>query len=415
MSNIILPKELTVLDKLNLMEKNAQYEIADMKETDCDELEDLDLSHIRCRPHQKSFPKVFVSNDCIFNCAYCSGRREGGCQRFTFTPREAAEMSMNIARKSGGGVFITSGIYRNSDYTEELICETARIMREEFNYTGFIHAKVMPGTDMELIKKTGKYANRLSVNIETANSIGYARIAHEKNRKNILSPMRDISNLIQEAKYNRGLFAPKFATSQTTQLMAGSIQEDDRTIMNLSKALYDKYKLSRVYYTGFYYRHPAEGYDIPVTITSPWRVKRLYQADRLMQLYGFTPDDITPADSPNLDLDIDPKISYALRHMDMFPVEINNADYETLIRIPGIGTTYAKKIIHARRSHTLTHDLLRRIRIPMKRCLYFITCNGKYEGGHLFDNAELLREVLRVEPVIRQRVYETDINGETVC
>lgn len=301
-------------------------------------------------------------------------------------------MAVDEAKRNGRGVFVTSAIYKCADYTQELLAETTRIMREEYRYTGFIHAKVMPGADPLLIERTGRYADRLSVNIEVAQSSGYQRIAKQKNKTNILAPMRSISEQILGAKYEKR----RFATSQTTQLMAGSTNEDDRTIMILSQALYSKYRLKRVYYTAFQYRHEAKGYekeDLHITETPYWRMARLYQADRLMQLYGFTPEDVTPASDPNLYEDMDPKAAWALRHMDMYPVEVNKADFDTLIRVPGIGITYAKRIIEARRHCAITWDLLKKMRVSLKRGVYFITCNGQYKGGNVIFSPDF-RNVL---------------------
>ena len=200
--------------------------------------------------------------------------------------------------------------------------------------------------------------------------------------------MKSISDQILEAKYDK----KQFAVTQTTQLMAGSTEEDDRTIMTLSQALYNKFRLKRVYYTAFRYKYEAKGYEhenLRLTTTPYWRMARLYQADRLLMLYGFSPDDVTPSDDPFLKQDIDPKADWALRHMDMYPVEVNKADYETLIRVPGIGITYAKKIIEARRHCILTHDILRKMRVSLKRSQYFITCNGRYEGGNILFSPDL--------------------------
>ena len=291
---------------------------------------------------------------------------------------------------------MTSAVYKSADYTEELIVETLRCMREELHYPGYIHAKVMPGTDPLLIEKAGRYADRLSVNIEVAKSEGYARIAKQKNRENILSPMETISRLIRTAKEEKGRAKPAFATSQTTQLMAGSTGEDDRTILTLSSALYRKYRLGRVYYTAFQYRHPAAGYELPLVSTPVWRVGRLYQADRLLQLYGFTPDEIVPDGHPNLALDLDPKTDWALRNPHLFPIEINRASYEELVRVPGIGDVYARRIIQQRRIGTLDMDVLARLGLPLKKCLYFISCAGRYAGGGLLDRPDLLRRRLAV-------------------
>ncbi|MDF2544359.1 MAG: radical protein, partial [Herbinix sp.] len=358
---------------------------------------DPSLFHdIRSKQAPPKVPKVFLSNKCIFNCAYCGCRASHETNsRYCNTPKEMAEISVNEARKNGHGVFITSAIYQNANYTEELIIETLRIMREELRYPGYIHAKVMPGTDPLLIEKAGRYANRLSVNIEVAQNCGYERIAKQKNKQNILVPMQQISNLVQNTRQYKSSNNPMMAKSQTTQLMAGSTDETDRTIMILSKALYKKFQLSRVYYTAFHYLHEAKGYELPFVQTPLWRVRRLYQADRLMQLYGFTSDDITPEQSPNLTEDIDPKIAWAIRNIHLFPIEVNRADYELLLRIPGIGLTYAQKILKARRYGTITHQTLRKIGVSLKRSNYFITCNGKYEGGNYIDHPELMTQLFK--------------------
>lgn len=319
--------------------------------------------------------------------------------RYCVQPREMARIAVGEADRNRRGVFLTSAIYKNADYTEELIVETLRIMREELRYPGYIHAKVMPGTDPLLIEKAGRYADRLSVNIEVAKSEGYAKIAKQKTRDNILSPMAAISRLIRANREEKSPFKPAFATSQTTQLMAGSTDEDDRTILTLSSALYRKYRLGRVYYTAFRYRHPAAGYDLPLVSTPVWRVGRLYQADRLLQLYGFTPDEILPPEHASLSLDLDPKTDWALRNPQFFPVEVNRAPYESLVRVPGIGDVYARRILQARRLGSLDRDALVRLGIPMKKCLYFITCRGQYAGGRMLERPDLLRRAWRPRPL----------------
>ncbi|MHB1150784.1 MAG: helix-hairpin-helix domain-containing protein [Eubacteriales bacterium] len=390
MASIILPAVLTTADKIRLMAEDARFEIAsDYDAESCSAERAVNASdRIRSKPAPPKIPKAFVACGCVFNCAYCGCRNSLIGERCSYCndPRDLAHMATDMAKENGHGVFVTSAIYKNADYTQELIAETVRVMREEEHYHGFIHAKVMPGADPLLIHKTGVNADRLSVNIEVAKSEGYARIAKQKNRQNILTPMGNISEQIAAAKHDK----EHFAYSQTTQLMAGSTGEDDRTIMTLSKALYSKYRLKRVYYTAFRYNHDAEGYDkMPFVITPYWRMARLYQADRLMQLYGFTPEDVTPEAAPFLEQDIDPKAAWALRHLDLYPVEINTADYETLIRVPGIGVTYAKKIIAARRYSKITNDILKQMRIALKRCKYFITCDGKYVAENLLDSPAL--------------------------
>jgi predicted DNA-binding helix-hairpin-helix protein len=387
MSNIILPKQFNIKDKMDLMQDDARFEVSDDRDAESTAL--ICSGRISAPKGPAKVPKMFLASRCVFNCAYC-GCRCGREDRVNYcsTPQELARLSVDAARSNGGGVFVSSAIYKNADYTQELLAECVRIMRKELLYTGYIHAKVMPGADPLLINKTGRYANRLSINIEVAKSTGYERIAKQKNRKNILTPMQSISDQILQAKYDKQIFA----VSQTTQLMAGSTQEDDRTIIALSQALYRKYLLKRVYYTPFQYRHAAKGYeneDLQLTSTPYWRMARLYQADRLLQLYGFSPDDITPESQPFLEYDIDPKSSWALRHLGMYPVEVNIADYETLIRVPGIGTTYAKKIMEARKYCSITHDLLKKMHISLKRSVYFITCGGQYKGGNALYSSDI--------------------------
>lgn len=399
MVHVIRDNSLSLMDKLTQMREDVKYDVADPQisfgssASEEESLPDPSLfADIHTRPAPPTVPKVFLSNQCSFNCAYCGCRasREN-TRRYCNTPRELAEIALSQAKSNGHGIFITSAIFRNADYTQEVIIETLRVLRRELFYDGYIHAKVMPGADPLLIEKTGRYANRLSVNIEVAQNAGYERIAKQKNKENILIPMQQISNLVRNSRQYKSKGAPILAKSQTTQLMAGSSEENDRTILRLSKALYNKYNLSRVYYTAFHYTDPAKGYDdLPFTQVPVWRVQRLYQADRLLQLYDFTTDDITPEQAPQLSETMDPKMAWALRNIHLFPIEVNNADYEQLLRIPGIGITYAKKIIRARRYGTVTHQTLRKIGVALKRSTYFITCNGKMEGSNLLSNTEQL-------------------------
>lgn len=381
---------MTSADLIRRMDEDARFEIAsDLDAESCSAERAVSAADkIRSKPAPPKIPKIFVAGGCVFNCAYCGCRNSLVGERGSYCtePRVLANLAAKAAKENGHGVFVTSAIHKNADHTQELIAETVRCMREQERYHGFIHAKVMPGANPDLIRKTGLNADRLSVNIEVARSEGYARIAKQKNRSNILTPMGSIAEQIAAAKYSK----ERFAYSQTTQLMAGSTGEDDRTIMTLARALYGKYKLKRVYYTAFRYNHDALGYEkMPFVITPYWRMARLYQADRLLQLYGFTPDDVTPENAPFLEQDIDPKAAWALRHLDMYPVEINTADYETLIRIPGIGLTYAKKIMAGRRFSKITVDILKQMRIALKRCRYFITCDGKYPAENQLDSSRL--------------------------
>ena len=383
MANIWVNSAFDNDQKVQLMQRDALFDVADNDSACVPNYADI----IRDTRSAKAFskvPKVFLANDCIFNCAYCTCRASHECRRYENTPRELAEFSVRLAEKQGHGIFISSAIVRSPDYTQERIVEALRIIRKDFRFKGYAHAKVMPGADPGLIEKTGEYASRLSVNIEVAKSEGYRLIAKNKNKQNILAPMGHISRLIKESAAD----SKRFALSQTTQMMAGSAGEDDRTILRLSGALYRKYGLSRVYYTAFKYMQPAAGYEhLSFTQTPVWRMARLYQADRLMQLYGFCADEITPETNAFLDANLDPKLSWALRNLHLFPVEVNTAAYETLLRVPGIGIIFAKRILRARAFGPLTHTSLRALGVSLKRCASFITCAGRFDGTHIKNEA----------------------------
>lgn len=326
---------------------------------------------------------VYLCGKCVYNCAYCALRAGGNQEGYLLSPRQAANLAYFSAKQSGRGIFLSSAIEKSPDDTQQKIAETSRILREELGYTGYLHAKVMPGADPRLIEQTGCYANRLSVNIEVAQSCGYAQIAKQKNKTSILRPMADISAGIRTYRSSRS----SFASSHVTQLMAGSTGEDDRTILNLSQALYRKFQLRRVYYSSFFYPVPAKGYSVPPVQTPAWRAMRLFQADSLLRLYGFSPEEILPASSPFLSAGTEPKTVYALRNPWLYPVEISTADFDTLIRVPGIGVTSAKKILIARKSSRLSPDLLSKMRISPRKSLPFLTFGGKYYGrGFVFPD-----------------------------
>lgn len=389
MSHIIVSRTLDADEKVLLMRQDARFDLTDADVVGADRLAKVRQA-VRTERALPKIPKVFLSNDCVFNCAYCDCRQGNPCKpRYASTPRELAALAYAQAITERHGIFITSAIHRTPDYTQELILETLRILRVEMGYQGYLHAKVMPGADTELIRRCGAHANRLSVNIEVAHSTGYARIARNKTKGNILTPMEQISRLIRQGREERSMNAPPFATTQTTQLMAGSLGEDDYTILRLSGALYHKFRLSRVYYTAFHYQHQAEGYQLPQIDTPPWRMARLYQADRLMQQYGFTAEEIAPEGDRFLGQGMDPKTRWALRNLRLFPVEINRVEESMLLRVPGIGPTYARRIVQARREGILRHDSLRALGIPLRRCRHFITCDGRYDGLTCENEARL--------------------------
>lgn len=382
MSNIIYHPDISMEEKLIIMRESAKYDISD----------DEGLAGL------SKVPKIFMSNNCIFDCAYCGCRSSRDCKRrYNTGPGELARIAVEAAQNNGRGVFITSAIYKSPDYTEEIIVETLRRIRKKYGYTGYIHAKIMPGADPGLIREAGYLADRISINIELPASKGYALIARQKNKNNILKPMSFISEKIKESKLEKSRYARKFAPSgQTTQMMVGTMNETDRVLISLAEALYGKYNLSRVYYSAF---NPVQEYEyLPSSPTPKWRVHRLYQADRLIQLYGFKANELTGEVHPNLDRDLDPKASWALRNLHLYPVEVNTADYDLLIKIPGIGVASARKILQARKIRRLTHESLMKMRIFLKRAKFFITCNGKYTGGNILGHP-VLRSLISDRPL----------------
>lgn len=323
--------------------------------------------------------KILMTNNCIYDCAYCINRCTNDRPRATFTVEEIVELTIGFYRRNYiEGLFLSSGVIKNPDFTMERMVQVAKKLRLEENYNGYIHLKAIPGASPELIHEAGLWADRLSVNIEIPTEQNLKRLAPEKNFKEILSPMNQIRNEIIISKEERKKYrrAPKFAPAgQSTQLIVGATPESDRQIILLSSGLYKSQNLKRVYFSGYL---PVNSYDqrLPAINRPPLvRENRLYQSDWLMRFYHFKAEEILTDDQPFLDLDIDPKLGYALRNMHHFPVDINKADYEMILRVPGIGVQSAQKIILARRHRKLNSLHLQKIGIVMKRAKYFITTN----------------------------------------
>ncbi|MCK5028472.1 MAG: putative DNA modification/repair radical SAM protein [Bacteroidales bacterium] len=326
-----------------------------------------------------SLMKLMLTNHCIYDCAYCANRKSNDIERTTFTVKEVVDLTIEFYRRNYiEGLFLSSGIIKNPDYTMERMVRVAKELRTKQNYNGYIHLKAIPGASDELQQEAGLYADRLSVNIEIATEKNLKMIAPDKNFKSILSPMNTIKSKIIENKEERRKFrhAPRFTPAgQSTQLIVGATPDSDKHILNLAGNLYNSKNLKRVYYSGFI---PVNSYDkrLPALTEPPLkRENRLYQADWLFRFYNYTIDEIVNDDHPDLDLEIDPKLSYALRNPWMFPIDINKASYETILRVPGIGVLSAKKIILARRYSKLNLSNLKKIGVALKRAKYFITCN----------------------------------------
>lgn len=323
--------------------------------------------------------KVLMTNHCIYDCAYCVNRRSNDRPRATFTAQEIVDLTIGFYRRNFiEGLFLSSGVLKSPDYTMERMVLVAKKLRKEENYNGYIHLKAIPGASSDLIREAGIWADRLSVNMEIPTEPNLKKLAPEKNYPDIINPMGLIRDSILVAKEERRKYrkAPRFAPAgQSTQLIVGASPETDRQIILLSSGLYKKQNLKRVYFSGYL---PVNAYDkrLPAIARPPLiRENRLYQSDWLMRFYHFKAEEILTEDQPFLDLDVDPKLGYALRNMHLFPIDINRADYEMILRVPGIGVQSAQKIILARKHRRLTLLHLKKLGIVMKRAKYFITTN----------------------------------------
>lgn len=348
-----------------------------------------------------SLLKVLYSNVCKYDCAYCVNRASADIKRASFTARELSDLTSEFYKRNYiEGLFLSSGIFADPDIVMEKMTETAKTLRTEMGFGGYIHLKIIPGTGEKMIREAGKWADRLSANIELPTEKSLVSLAPDKTKKAIIGAMNDFSDISSEisALREKPLFlangktkAPWFAPAgQSTQLIVGATSEDDRQIINLTSSLYNKFSLKRVYYSAFI--HPGS-YDqkvndqthsffdprLPETVGPPLvREHRLYQADWLLRFYHFAAGEILTQETPFLDTHLDPKTAWALRNLDFFPIEVNRADYETLLRIPGIGAKTARRIIETRRSRSLTMENLYRIGATLKRARYFLTANGAY-------------------------------------
>ncbi|OQB14534.1 MAG: hypothetical protein BWY15_01043 [Firmicutes bacterium ADurb.Bin193] len=345
-----------------------------------------------------SLLKVLMTNYCVFDCKYCVNRRSNDVPRAAFTPRELAELTINFYRRNYiEGLFLSSGVIKTPDYTCERMIETLRILREDYRFSGYIHAKVIPGTDSALVSRLGMLADRLSVNLELPSLESLKLLAPDKSKTSILAPMGYLKNRIEENRSEIIQYknAPTFAPAgQSTQIIIGATPETDYHILNLTESLYKKYKLKRVFYSA--YIPVAEDSLLPSPDTSPplFREHRLYQADWLIRFYGFSAGEILDQSHQTLNPYVDPKCNWALNHLELFPIEVNKAGYDELLRVPGIGVTGARRIMTARRASSLDFDGLKKTGIVLKRAKYFITCRGKIAEGVKITQDEILRALM---------------------
>lgn len=326
-----------------------------------------------------SLLKIMLTNHCIYDCAYCINRRSNDIRRATFTVSELVNLTIEFYRRNYiEGLFLSSGVVRNPDYTMERLVRVAKDLRLVHKFNGYIHLKSIPGASRELVNEAGLYADRLSVNVEIPNETSLQRLAPEKNFKSVFEPMRYIQQGVLESGEERRKHrhAPRFAPAgQSTQMIVGATAETDKDILYLSSVMYQRPTMKRVYYSGFI---SVNSYDkrLPALKQPPLvRENRLYQADWLLRFYQFKVNEIVDDSYPHLDLEVDPKLAWALRHPEHFPVDINKADYEMILRVPGIGVKSAKLIVTSRRYSKLGWYQLKKIGIVMKKAQYFITCN----------------------------------------
>lgn len=345
-----------------------------------------------------SLLKVLMTNYCIYDCKYCINRKSNDVPRARFTPDELAELTINFYKRNYiEGLFLSSGIINNPDYTCEQMIETLSIIRNQYKFNGYIHAKTIPGCDPELISRLGMLADRISVNIELPSQESLTKLAPDKSKNAILLPMKQITTQIKEntteiVKYKS---APKFAPAgQSTQMIIGATPDTDFQIMRLTEGLYKKFGLKRVFYSA--YVPVGDSKLLPSVDTKPplLREHRLYQADWLLRFYGFEVKELLDEKNQNFNPLLDPKCNWAVQHIDMFPVEVNSASYETLLRVPGIGVLSAKRILLARKTAKLDYKALKKLGVVLKRAQYFILCCGKQIEGLKITESAVMRSLI---------------------
>lgn len=352
-----------------------------------------------------SLLKILLTNDCIYDCNYCLNRVTNNVKRASFTPDEVAELTIQFYRRNYiEGLFLSSAVEKSPDYTMENIYRVLELLRYKYNFWGYVHVKVIPGANPMLVQKTGMLADRMSVNIELPTRESLKMLAPQKKIENIINPMSLINNEITRTIEDKRSFknTPRFVPGgQSTQMIIGATPDNDKTILSLSQNLYDRFNMKRVFFSA--YIPVISSPNLPAVSTMPplLREHRLYQADWLMRFYYFHSEELFTEIEQNLNLEFDPKMMYALRNIHRFPIEINKASYEELLRIPGLGVTSAQRIVRERKNAELSYDSLKKMRTVLKRARYFITVKGKYYGNVKFE-PEVIKEELRQKEVQQQ-------------
>ncbi|WP_461139561.1 putative DNA modification/repair radical SAM protein [Spirosoma pomorum] len=361
-----------------------------------------------------SLLKILLTNHCIFDCAYCVSRKSNDVKRAAFTVEEVVDLTINFYRRNYiEGLFLSSGIFDSPDYTMERLVRIAKKLRTEQNFNGYIHLKAIPGASEELMKEAGLYADRLSVNVEMPTEQSLKLLAPEKNHQDVIRPMTylktEIAGYQEEKKRNHK--APLFAPAgQSTQMVIGATKESDLDILGMATHFYHQMNLRRVYYSGYVpisqdNRLPSIGTPVPII-----RENRLYQADWLLRYYGFAFDELVGLEQPNLELDIDPKLGWALRHLEQFPVDVNTADLELIKRIPGIGFQSAQKIVAARRYRKMRPDHLKQMGIAYNRAQYFLAFATPFSLVKDYTSSQLKQLILARQKSKYERNLSTQLS-----
>ncbi len=364
-----------------------------------------------------SLLKILLTNHCIFDCAYCVSRRSNDVKRAAFTVQEVVDLTINFYKRNYiEGLFLSSGIFKDVDYTMERLVRIAKRLRLEHKFNGYIHLKAIPGASDELIHEAGLYADRLSVNLEIPSEMSLKKVAPEKDYASAYKPMNYLSETITGHKEEKKTIrsTPNFAPAgQSTQLVIGATPETDKNILELAGDLYQEQKLKRVYYSG--YIPISDDHRLPALREAPLRREnRLYQADWLLRFYGFKVDEIVDDENPHLDPELDPKMGYALRHPEHFPIDVNKADYEWILRIPGVGVKSAKKIINARRFGQLRREHLKKIGVIWKRAKYFIISADR-DFINLGFNPEVIRQQILYTGKRKKDPNQLDLFGNPLA
>ena len=414
-----ISENMSVMEKLRILTDAAKYDVACTSSgtsrgndgTGLGSCVQMGICHSfaadgRCI----SLLKILFTNECIFDCKYCINRRSNDVPRASFTPDEICELTIEFYRRNYiEGLFLSSGILRSPDYTMELVCAALEKLRKVYRFQGYIHVKAIPGASEELIQRAGFLADRMSVNLELATAEGLRTLAPHKTRDKILKPMRLVQNGRSQNAYELKVYhhAPSFVPAgQSTQMIVGATPETDYQMLHVAETLYQRFDLKRVFYSAFVSVNVDKALPAKTDQGPPLlREHRLYQADWLLRYYKFEAKELLTEEEPNFNPLFDPKCNWALRHLEYFPVEVNRAPYEMLLRVPGLGYRSAGRIVRARRLGTLDFQDLKKIGVVLKRAMYFLTCNGRmmypvkleqdYIARNLLDAGERLPQEVR--------------------